>query len=141
MAQRTPPNGGNNNPMAKSQERIYSAQQLIMALRSGMSAVREQLQVLFILDGTAASWPGVNQAVDDMEFLIDMSSKTTNRLEDEIKTSDSKLTNSKSEVMTLKETLANANERCEELQNEVAQSLKEARQVSSLLSLAPMPSL
>lgn len=38
-------------------------------------------QVLAILDGTALSWPGVSQAVDDMEFLTDMCSQTTNKLE------------------------------------------------------------
>ena len=117
--------------MGKSQERIYSAQQLVMALKSGMSSVREQLQVLSILDGTAASWPGVNQAVDDMEFLIDMSTKTTTRLEGEIKAAEAKSQDYKDEVMTLKETLSNANQRCEEMQQEVTQSTKESKQVGT----------
>lgn len=47
--------------VTKSQERIYSAQQLVQALKSGAAAIKEQLQVLCILDGTASSWPGVNQ--------------------------------------------------------------------------------
>ena len=134
----TPPRG---NPMGKSQERIYSAQQLVMALKSGMSSVREQLQVLSILDGTAASWPGVNQAVDDMEFLIDMSTKTTTRLEGEIKAAEAKSQDYKDEVMTLKETLSNANQRCEEMQQEVTQSTKESKQVGADWDASPMHGL
>lgn len=67
------------NAMAKSRERIYSSQQLAQALRSAVNGVREQLGVLAVLDGTASSWPGVNQAVDDMEVLIDMSAQTNTR--------------------------------------------------------------
>ena len=122
----TPPKG---SPLAKSQERIYSGQQLTMALKSGINAVREQLQVLSILDGTAASWPGVNQAVEDMDFLLDMSSKTTNRLEGEVRTAEARVQDCKEEVMTLKETLASSNERCDQLQQEVAQGNKEIKQV------------
>ena len=123
----TPPKG---NALAKSQERIYSGQQLSMAMKSGMSAVREQLQVLSILDGTAASWPGMNQSVDDMDFLVDMATKMTTRLEGEIKTSEMRAQDCREEVMTLKETMANANERSEQLQQDLAQSIREAKQVS-----------
>jgi hypothetical protein len=38
-------------------------------------------QVLAILDGTALSWPGVSQAVDDLTFLIDMTAQTATKLE------------------------------------------------------------
>ncbi len=120
---------GIGSPMRKSQERIYSAQQLVQALRSGMAAVKDQLGVLSILDGTAASWPGVNQAVDDMEFLIDMSSQTTNRLEKEVEKADARAQECKSEVMTLKETLALADQKCEALQQESSQLTKDNRQV------------
>ena len=122
----TPPKG---NALAKSQERIYSGQQLAMAMKSGMSAVREQLQVLSILDGTAASWPGMNQAVDDMDFLVDMANKMTNRLEGEVKTAEARVQDCRDEIMTLKETLANANDRGEQLQQELAQSNRETKQV------------
>ncbi len=80
-ASSTPP----QNPLTKSQERIYSSQQLLTALKSSLSAVREQLQVLTILDGTAASWPGVQQATDDLEFLIDVAGHTTSRMEKDVK--------------------------------------------------------
>lgn len=53
------PDGG----VTKSQERIYSAQQLVQALKSAMASVRDQLQVLTILDSTASSWPGIQQCV------------------------------------------------------------------------------
>ena len=58
--------------MGSSNERIYSAKQLTEALRSAMGAVKEQLSVLAILDGTAIQWPGVAQALDDMQFMVDM---------------------------------------------------------------------
>ena len=45
-----------SNPLTRSQERIYSAHQLVSALKAGVAAVKEQLGVLSILDGTAASW-------------------------------------------------------------------------------------
>jgi len=98
-------------------------------MKSGMSAVREQLQVLSILDGTAASWPGMNQAVDDMDFLVDMANKMTNRLEGEVKTAEARVQDCRDEIMTLKETLANANDRGEQLQQELAQSNRETKQV------------
>jgi hypothetical protein len=65
--------------LGRSQERVYTTSQLLSALRSGLTAVRDQLQVLTILDGTATSWPGVTAAVDDLEFLVDVSQSTTNR--------------------------------------------------------------
>jgi chromosome segregation ATPase len=130
MAQ-TPPKAG--NPLMKSKERIYTPHQLIMALKSGMVSVREQLQVLSILDGTAASWPGINQAVEDMDFLVEMSAQTSTRLESEIKTSEARAHEFKMEVMTLKETLSNSSQRFEELQQEVSQGLQEIRQVGSNL--------
>lgn len=44
-----------NNPMSKSQERIYSATQLTQALKSALAAIKDQLQVLTILDSNAMS--------------------------------------------------------------------------------------
>mmetsp|Transcript_37055 Transcript_37055/g.82392 ORF Transcript_37055/g.82392 Transcript_37055/m.82392 type:complete len:621 (+) Transcript_37055:296-2158(+) len=125
-----------NNPMTKSQERIYSAQQLVAALRSGLAAVKDQLQVLTILDGTAASWPGVNQAIDDMEFLIDMSAQTTNRLENDSKNMEAQVKDCTSEVATLKETLALANQKHDELQQDVSQLTKDNRQLTQKLDTA-----
>lgn len=128
--------GIEGDAMSKSQERIYSAQQLIQALKSGVAGVKEQLQVLSILDGSAASWPGVNQAIDDMEFLIDMVAQTTQRLEHDVKKSETKAQDSSSEVVTLRETLSTDSRRSEELQNEVSQLTKENRQLTSKLAEA-----
>jgi hypothetical protein len=94
------------NPLAKSQERIYSAQQLVQALKSASAAVRDQLQVLAILDGTAMSWPGLQQAVDDLEFLVDMSGQTVGRLEKDHKDMEAGLRDAQAEVVTLKEAMA-----------------------------------
>eukprot|EP00955_Chlamydomonas_euryale_P107157 365747-Chlamydomonas_euryale.AAC.34 len=115
--------------LGKSQERIYSSGQLVQALRSGLSGVREQLGVLSILDGTASSWPGVNQALDDVEFLIDAAAHTTVKLEGDVAQAEAKYADAKSEVVTLKETLAMANTTCEELQAEGAARVAEVRQV------------
>ncbi len=71
--------------MSKSQERIYSSPQLLAALKSALAAVRDQLQVLTILDSTASAWPGVQQATDDLEFLIDVAGNTTGRMEKDAK--------------------------------------------------------
>jgi hypothetical protein len=59
--------------LGSTTERIYSAKQLTEALRSALSAVKEQLSVLAILDGSAIQWPGVAQALDDLAFMVDMS--------------------------------------------------------------------
>uniref|UniRef100_A0A7R9YUF5 Uncharacterized protein n=1 Tax=Chlamydomonas euryale TaxID=1486919 RepID=A0A7R9YUF5_9CHLO len=119
--------------LGKSQERIYSSGQLVQALRSGLSGVREQLGVLSILDGTASSWPGVNQALDDVEFLIDAAAHTTVKLEGDVAQAEAKYADAKSEVVTLKETLAMANTTCEELQAEGAARVAEVRQLTSKL--------
>lgn len=62
-----------NRHAGSTSERIYSAKQLTEALRSALAAVKEQLSVLAILDGTAVQWPGVAQALDDLGFMVDMS--------------------------------------------------------------------
>lgn len=72
-------------------------------------------------------------AVDDMEFIIDMVSQTTQRLEKSVKTSDTKAEDCSAQVTTLKDTLATANQRCEELQRECTQSAKDVRQLNSKL--------
>jgi hypothetical protein len=120
------------SPATKSQERIYSSQQLVQALRSGLAAVKDQLGVLSILDGTAASWPGVNQAIDDMDFLIDMSAQTTSKLESEVTKSEAKVIDSRSEVATLRETLSLANQKCEDLALDSARTATDNRQVKSV---------
>ncbi|KAG1659222.1 hypothetical protein FOA52_008991 [Chlamydomonas sp. UWO 241] len=121
---------------SKSSERIYSSAQLVSALRSGLGGVRDQLGVLAILDGTASSWPGVNQALDDMEFLVDMSAGTTSKLEGDIARAEAKYDDCKSEVVTLKDTLANANHTCEQQAAENSAHVAEIRQLASKLDAA-----
>lgn len=125
--------GRRNGPMSKSQERIYSAQQMVQALKSALAAVRDQLQVLTILDSNAMSWPGIQQAVDDMEFLVDMSSQTTNKMEAEHKNMEAQLKDTQAECQTLRETLAMQNQSKEELEREVDQLNKEVKKLTSQL--------
>lgn len=66
-------NTGAQQRQSITSERIYSARQMTEALRSALTAVKEQLSVLAILDGTAVQWPGVSQALDDLAFMVDMS--------------------------------------------------------------------
>jgi hypothetical protein len=54
----------------KSRERIYGAAQLLDALVSACAGLKDQLQVLSILDGTAVCWPGVCTAHADLEALV-----------------------------------------------------------------------
>ncbi|KXZ49818.1 hypothetical protein GPECTOR_19g269 [Gonium pectorale] len=68
-------------PPSSADERMYTAKQLTDALRSGLTAVKDQLQVLAILDGTAMTWPGVSQALGDMDFLADLTAKALTRME------------------------------------------------------------
>lgn len=125
-----------NGAMNKSQERIYSAQQMVQALKSALAAVRDQLQVLTILDSNAMSWPGIQQAVDDMEFLVDMSSQTTTKMEQEQKNMEAKVKDAESEAQTLRDTLATQSARKEELIKEVDQLNKEVRKLNSQLDAA-----
>lgn len=58
-----PAHGGATTPRHRSSagEGLYSAKQLVDALKAAVAAVKEQLGVLAILDGTATSWPGVQR--------------------------------------------------------------------------------
>lgn len=88
-----------------------------------------QLQVLTILDSTAMSWPGIQQAVDDLQFLVDMSATTNGRLESDYKAMQDTVKDCQQEVATLRETLGMQNDKKEELEREVAQLNKEVKQV------------
>lgn len=125
--------GRGANPLAKSQERIYSAQQLVQALKSALAALRDQLNVLTILDGSAMAWPGLSQAVDDLEFLVDMSGQTTGRLENDQRNMEQTMQNCQQEVATLKETLAMANQTREDLQQELSQCNKDLKTANNKL--------
>ncbi|KAG2427792.1 hypothetical protein HXX76_012117 [Chlamydomonas incerta] len=127
--------GGQAQPHTpnSTSERIYSAKQLTDALKSGLAAVKDQLQVLAILDGTALSWPGVGQAVDDMEFLTDMTSQTTNKLEADKKGLQAQLDEANGEVVTLRESLASASAQRDDVQRQLNASSKELRDTRSSL--------
>ncbi|KAF5826275.1 hypothetical protein DUNSADRAFT_3784 [Dunaliella salina] len=124
------------NPVGQGHERIYSSQQLVQALRSALAAVREQLQVLSILDSTAMSWPGLHQAVDDLQFLVDMSSQTTAQLEQEHSSMEASVQDIKAESATLKETLAMQNQTKEELQRKLNELGQEHRSLAAQHALS-----
>lgn len=124
------------SPSSRSQERIYSAHQLSQALRSGLEAVKDQLQVLTILDGTAASWPGVTQALEDLGFLIDVSEQTSTRMESEVQKAEARVADYRAEAATLKEALSSTNSRSEQHVKDAAQAAKEVRQLTSKLEAA-----
>lgn len=128
--------GSASNQLSKSQERIYSSQQLVAALKSALAAVRDQLSVLTILDNTASSWPGMQQATDDLEFLIDICGQTTGRMEKDTKSMEDELADCKVEVNTLKETLALQNQGKEEALQNLAAAQKENKQLNAKLDAA-----
>ncbi|KAK9818168.1 hypothetical protein WJX72_008131 [[Myrmecia] bisecta] len=64
-----------------TKERFYSTNQLVEAVKAAMVGLRDQLGVLTILDSTATTWPGVNQAVNDLEALARMVCSRTSTAE------------------------------------------------------------
>lgn len=57
-------------PSGGGSERIYNVSQLSEALSSGLMGLKDQLQVLSILDGSSSCWPGVSAASSDLEQLV-----------------------------------------------------------------------
>lgn len=62
-------------------ERIYSVSQLSEALSSGLMGLKDQLQVLSILDGSSSCWPGVSAASSDLEQLVKLAGQHLAELE------------------------------------------------------------
>ncbi|KAL6761625.1 hypothetical protein V8C86DRAFT_2532972 [Haematococcus lacustris] len=118
------------------QERIYSGQQLIQALKSAVVGVRDQLGVLNILDNTAMAWPGMQQAVDDLEFLVDMTSSTCSRLEQDQQAASSAIKSSEEEVAALKEAVTQGSQGRQALQREVAALTREVKALGGKLEAA-----
>ena len=114
-----------------SHERIYSPHQLIDALNSGLSHVKEQLGVLIILDGTASAWPGVNQAIEDMSFLVETAASTTDRLEDEVAQAQSQARDAEAEIQSLKDSMSSLKKQYDELKKENSSNLKDNRSLRS----------
>ena len=77
------------------------------------------MQVLSILDTAAMSWPGLQLAVDDLEFLVGTSTSAASRLEQDHSGMSLALKESRSEVATLKETLALQRQGKDELRQHV----------------------
>jgi chromosome segregation ATPase len=117
-------------------ERIYSPHQLNDALKSGIVHIREQLGVLVILDGTAAAWPGVNQAVEDLSFLVEASGATNNRLEDEVAQAQAQARNAEDEAQSLKDSLASLKKSHDELKKENNANMRDNRSLRSELDTA-----
>lgn len=80
--------------------------------------------------------PGIQQAVDDLAFLVDMSGQTTSRLESDHRKMNDAMQDAMSETTTLKETLALQNQQKEDLQQEVSQLNKEIKQLNGKLDAA-----
>jgi hypothetical protein len=72
--QKAPGGGGGS-------ERIYSVSQLSEALNSGLMGLKDQLQVLSILDGSSSCWPGVSAASSDLESLVRLAGQHLAELE------------------------------------------------------------
>eukprot|EP00983_Pelagomonas_calceolata_P019659 619013-Pelagomonas_calceolata.AAC.1 len=82
------------------------------------------------------SWPGLHQAVDDLQFLVDMSSQTTSQLEQEHSSMEASLQDVKAESATLKETLAMQNQTKEELQRKLNELGQEHRSLAAQHALS-----
>uniref|UniRef100_A0A7R9VNG0 Uncharacterized protein n=1 Tax=Chlamydomonas euryale TaxID=1486919 RepID=A0A7R9VNG0_9CHLO len=123
--------GGGFAPTGR--EKTYSATQMIQALQSTMAQVKEQLGVLSILDGTAATWPGINQAISDMEFIIDMSTQTTTRLEGDAASQRERGDALQEEVAALRVQLAESHSAHDQLQKESNEIVKDNRQLTKSL--------
>lgn len=99
--------GGKPGAVA-SGERIYSISQMVEALESATGHVRDQLNVLSILDGTALSWPGVVQALDDLECVVTMAGAASVKQEKRGAGLEVEVGDLAQEVEALRETLAGA---------------------------------
>ncbi|KAG1678280.1 hypothetical protein FOA52_013901 [Chlamydomonas sp. UWO 241] len=115
------------------QEKSYTATQMIHALKNSMHQVKEQLGVLAILDGTAASWPGINQAIDDMTFITDMSAQTTTRLEADGQAQEARADRAEDACASLREELKESRRKCDELQKDNNQLVKDSRALTKNL--------
>ena len=94
------------------------------------------MQVLSILDSTAMSWPGLQQAVDDLQFLVDMSSHSNAKLEGEHSSMEASMHDAQAECVTLKETLAMQNQTKDDLQQKLNELSQEHRSLGAQHALA-----
>lgn len=100
--------GTKGGKVMASGERIYSISQMVEALESATGHVRDQLNVLSILDGTALSWPGVVQALDDLECVVTMAGAASVKQEKRGTGLEVEVGDLAQEVEALRETVAGA---------------------------------
>jgi septal ring factor EnvC (AmiA/AmiB activator) len=82
------------------------------------------------------SWPGLHTAVDDLQFLVDMSAQTTAKLEQEHSSMREVVHDAHAESATLKETLAMQNQTKEDLQRKLNELGQEHRGIAAQYALA-----
>eukprot|EP00798_Chlamydomonas_sp_ICE-L_P015956 gene15956-22089_t len=110
--------------MAKN-ERIYSFTQLLHALRSSVSAVQDQLQVLELLNDSATPCPpGILQAVSDLEFVVETSAGIFKRQEEVTLGMEGRVRSAETEALSLRERAKKSEKSCEQLQKQLADALK-----------------
>ena len=63
--------GGGAVPGAVPSERLWNEAQIRAAVEDTVQGLYEQLEALQVLDGTASSWPGVNQAIADLKETVE----------------------------------------------------------------------
>ncbi|MEW5308666.1 MAG: hypothetical protein WDW38_000605 [Sanguina aurantia] len=120
------PTGGKPGAVA-SGERIYSISQMVEALGSATGHVRDQLNVLAILDGTALSWPGVVHALDDLECVVAMAGAAGVKQEKRGAGLEVEVGGLSQEVHALRETLAGATRSRDDSQRELKRSREEGK--------------
>eukprot|EP00201_Polytomella_parva_P015020 CAMPEP_0175060164 /NCGR_PEP_ID=MMETSP0052_2-20121109/12848_1 /TAXON_ID=51329 ORGANISM="Polytomella parva, Strain SAG 63-3" /NCGR_SAMPLE_ID=MMETSP0052_2 /ASSEMBLY_ACC=CAM_ASM_000194 /LENGTH=537 /DNA_ID=CAMNT_0016325819 /DNA_START=320 /DNA_END=1930 /DNA_ORIENTATION=+ len=129
MGDDDPKDSGDNDPvinMSSGTETIYSSSQLSEALVAGVHALKDQLEALAILDGSASSWPGVRQALDDLEFLVGMNNKSNRRLFSRQRQDEKIVTELRQDLSRTKDNLKGAHKSKQDLAQEVAALRQEA---------------
>ena len=63
--------GGGAVPGAVPSERLWNEAQIRAAVEDTVQGLYEQLEALQVLDGTASSWPGVNQVIADLRETVE----------------------------------------------------------------------
>eukprot|EP00877_Chromochloris_zofingiensis_P012508 jgi/Chrzof1/7510/Cz02g26130.t1 len=109
---------GPNFRPSQPTERIYSTTQLLEALHAASTGLKDQLQVLSILDGTAISWPGVSQAMSDLTDLVDLCMRRTAEQETATANMEGKVQGLEDKIAALTHNLAATNNARKTIQTE-----------------------
>jgi hypothetical protein len=89
-------------------EHIYSTAQLLEAVSAACCGLRDQLQVLSILDATAAAWPGVAAALLELEGVARTAGQRAQAAEASVEHMASQKTQLFTQLNTAKATAAGA---------------------------------